>query len=850
MSGTAPEKQPRGSVPFDEYIAERNLKNARLVAILVAVLCPSGVVLDWATHREQVAYLFMLRLLAAGVGLILFWLTFRPFAIRHTFWLGALPVLGVAVAIELMIEHLEGYSSPYYAGLTHCLLALGVIFYWRVPQIVFASSLVIGVWLVPTLLQYRDVEVGPFANNFYALAVAAAIGIASNAGRYAAARREHEARTQLADAYSQLQELDHAKSQFFANVSHELRTPLTLILTPVTDLLGRGELTKADRSSLETVQRNAARLLRHIEELLELSQLDAGRRRLSIAPVDLRGLVMSQYEVTKPAADARSIKLVLNAPKDVPDVHADAFAIDIVLTNLLGNALKYTTDGGSITLGVEDGGDHGIVRVIDSGRGIPKEDLPRVFERFYQVDAQDRRREGAGIGLALAKELTTLHGGELSVESEVDRGSTFELKLRKGTAHFRPESVERRKLRGVSDHPRRRYEDAGQRLGARGPAPDLPTSAEKPEPIATKSSARVPGVRVPRVLVVEDQDDLRQLLKNLLEPEYEVTTAPDGRAALDEITKAPPDLVVSDIMMPRLSGTELCRHMKSTPLLRAIPIILLTARVGSEVTMDAYAHGADDFVAKPFHPQVLLARVRAQLRLRMLALQLVGREKAAVVGMMAAGVAHEVKNPLNAILNAGRALRGHDRSPELDDKLTRVIVDAASRIDSIVDALDSHTRPADPRGKRPFDPRSGVESSLLLLEHRMSGITVTRNFDEVPEVLAEVRAMNQAILNVLDNAVRSRATRIWVSITSTADAVVISVADDGTGVDPAIEKQIFDPFFTTREPGVGTGLGLHLASQIVAQHDGELWHEPRPEGGAVFKIKLPLASRTARRVSA
>jgi signal transduction histidine kinase len=227
----------------------------------------------------------------------------------------------------------------------------------------------------------------------------------------------------------------------------------------------------------------------------------------------------------------------------------------------------------------------------------------------------------------------------------------------------------------------------------------------------------------------------------------------------------------------------------------------------------------------------------------MLALQLVGREKEAVVGTLAAGVAHEVKNPLNAIINAGRVLQKGTRTPELDNKLTGVIVDAASRIDTIVDALDTHTRPADSRGWVPFDPRSGLDSSLLLLEHRMGHVKVNREYADVPKVEADARAINQVILNLIDNAVRSSAKEIWLGVSLDGDGVTVRVADDGKGVDPANEKKIFDPFFTTREPGVGTGLGLHLAKQTIARHRGKLWYERRPGGGAIFQFKLPLQAQ-------
>ena len=195
------------------------------------------------------------------------------------------------------------------------------------------------------------------------------------------------------------------------------------------------------------------------------------------------------------------------------------------------------------------------------------------------------------------------------------------------------------------------------------------------------------GMRKAKILLVEDQEEVREFISALLKPHYIVETARDGKEAIEILREHAPDLVVSDVMMPVMSGTELCRSIKEDPGLREIPVILLTARVGSEATLEAYAHGADDFVAKPFHPRVLMARIRAQLKLRDLGLRLAEREKLAVVGTLAAGILHEVRNPVNAILNASKLLSGGRAPEETEDELVQIIEDGATRIQHITEAL-------------------------------------------------------------------------------------------------------------------------------------------------------------------
>jgi len=520
------------------------------------------------------------------------------------------------------------------------------------------------------------------------------------------------------------------------------------------------------------------------------------------------------------------------------EIWGDAHRLEIVLTNLVSNAIKFTPRGGRVEIKVRDVEDAVRVEVMDNGPGIPPEDLDRVFERFFQVNPTDRRREGGvGIGLALAQELVELHGGTISVSSEPDQLTTFTIDLPFGKDHISPDVVERRQRFAHVPALKRRTEDQAvlevdEAEIATGLA-EVGVEEKIAEPVYFIGSRR------PRILLVEDHDEVRDFIRSLLEPHYDIAIAENGQRALDLVREEWPDLVVSDVMMPVMSGTELCRAIKSDPKHQTTPVILLTAKVGSEATLEAYAHGADDFVPKPFHPRVLMARIRAQLKLRALGIHLAQQERLAAVGTLAAGILHEVRNPVNSIVNAGKVLASR-MDPDTEDRaLIEVIVDGGERIERITTALDTHARPAEAGFSEKCDAGEGLDATLRLLRHKMDGVTVHRSYTSTRQVRGAAGPLNQVFLNLLDNALRTRAHTLWIEVADVGDSVSISVADNGPGVAPDDAKRIFDPFFTKRTEGTGTGLGLYISRQIIEQMDGSLRLEDRPGGGARFVIEVP-----------
>lgn len=842
---------------FQAYIAEKNHTAVRLSCLLVAALMPAGVTLDLMTHKEHWQVFLGLRLVAAALAVGLWALAGLEAMRRHGYPIIVTLVLMCSAALELMIVKLEGARSPYYAGLNLVTLTAGLIFIWSGRQTLVVCLVILGMWLLPALREVPPPKLyGDFFNNLYFLTLTGILAVAANGTRYNLARREYEARTALAHATTELQaslerirELDRLKSQFFANISHELRTPLTLIAAPTQDLLLRGDAPAELRGTLQIILRNTLRLHRLIDGLLDLAQLEAGRMQLRISPVDLRALVQDVVASFQPAADTMGLKLRLDLPPlGEIGVLGDAEKLEVVLNNLLGNAVKFTDRGGEVrvVLRQDPEAEKVEMEVVDTGPGIPETDQPHIFERFRRVESTGRKQGGAGIGLALVKELVELHGGAVSVRSRLGEGASFIVRLPTGGEHLRLDNTQKNLVA-----PARTPEVApallhvSDNLDGKGyPAAPalLPTP---PDGTALRLDiAPYSGPARPHLLIAEDSSDLRRFLCDLLSPSYHVDAVADGREALLAVQRQAPDLLLADVMMPHLSGIELCHQVKSDLRTRAVPVILLTARGSVEETLEGFAHGADDYVVKPFNPRELLMRVAVQLKLRRLSAQVANAARLAAVGTLAAGVAHEIKNPLNAINSGVAALRRRSQ-PGLQAEVLDMVEECVARISDIATALTDHARPADGEGYSTCDLRQGIESTLRLLGERLRAaeVEVVRDYRTVRTIVGRPRQLNQVFLNLLDNALRASRSRgrIYIDLADLSeDAVVVRVRDEGVGIPREHQERIFDPFFTTRPAGEGTGLGLYLSRQIIEAHGGTLRVYSEPGRGTEFQVELPV----------
>ncbi len=401
-----------------------------------------------------------------------------------------------------------------------------------------------------------------------------------------------------------LAELDRAKTTFFSNVSHEFRTPLTLMLGPAADLLEEPVLDESVRRRVEILHRNALRLQRLVNSLLDFTSIEAGRSQQSFQATDLAALTSDLASNFRSACQSAGLELRIDCPPLSRAVFVDREMWEKVVLNLLSNAFKFTL-AGSITVALSEEADTVCLRVVDTGAGIAPDQLPRVFQRFHRIaGSQARSHEGSGIGLALVQELVKLHGGAVQVESTLGTGSAFTVRLPFGHAHLPAERVSNEEPEPLSltTHPRTFVEEiAGWSF-----QDELDTAAELPV---------ADGAARPLVLLADDNADMRQYVAKLLGASYEVMTVGDGQAALAAAARRRPDLVLSDVMMPKLDGHGLLKALRADPETAGVPVILLSARAGEQATIEGLAAGADDYLIKPFSARELLARVGGALAL-------------------------------------------------------------------------------------------------------------------------------------------------------------------------------------------------------------------------------------------
>ena len=421
--------------------------------------------------------------------------------------------------------------------------------------------------------------------------------------------RAYEAERHRAEA---LAALDRARTAFFSNVSHEFRTPLTLLVGPLEDdLADTAPSSPARRERIETAHRNALRLLRLVNTLLDFSRIEAGRIDASYEPTDLASLTTDLASAFRSAVEKAGLALIVDCPPLPQAVYVDRDMWEKVVLNLLSNAFKFTFEG-EIRVELRWHDDHVDLRVADSGVGIPEQDLDRVFERFHRVThARARTHEGTGIGLALVQELARLHGGTVSVSSEAGRGTTFTVSIRTGTSHLPTDRISAtRHLASTSMSATPYVEEALRWLPDAGHG--VPPYAESLAP-----PSHTPGAqdRDACILIADDNADMRDYLARILGAQYRVDVVADGRAALDRIHSALPDLVLTDVMMPELDGFGLLAAIRRDPLTRSLPVVLLSARAGEESRIEGLQAGADEYLVKPFSARELLACVTSQLQL-------------------------------------------------------------------------------------------------------------------------------------------------------------------------------------------------------------------------------------------
>ncbi len=422
----------------------------------------------------------------------------------------------------------------------------------------------------------------------------------------------YEAQIRRAEA---LAEIDRAKTIFFSNVSHEFRTPLTLMLGPIEQTIADGRIPIDARDRLALVQRNSLRLLKLVNSLLDFARIEAGRVQASFEPTDLAALTRDLASTFRSAIERAGLRFTVECGDLHEAVYVDREMWEKIVLNLLSNAFKFTLRGEiAVRLARENG--HAVLTVADSGVGVPAKELPRLFERFHRVEGGEARtQEGSGIGLALVHELVRLHGASIDVASELNRGTTFRVSVPLGDAHLPPEYLHPPRSHPLAALGAQTFVQEALRWLPEESVGSAAAGAALPETSSPVRDPRFAGTFGARVILADDNADMREYLRELLAPAYRIETVADGEQAIEAARRERPDLILADVMMPHLDGFGLLAAIRQDESLRSVPVVILSARAGEEAKIEGFDAGADDYLIKPFSARELVARIGALLEL-------------------------------------------------------------------------------------------------------------------------------------------------------------------------------------------------------------------------------------------
>ncbi len=805
-----------------EYELPLITQNYRIACILGIVFMPFGGLLDYFIYPEYMEFFFWLRIECSVLLTMIWWILGQPFGKKYFRPLGLIEVTLPIFFISWMIYETNGIRSDYYAGINLVLVGVGFLMRWGLADTTRMVVISVLLYLAACLLGPKPLdgegENKDLVNSIYFITLT---GIFSMTGNYLynlnrtrefALRWElDENRRQLETSNRKLKELDRVKNRFFANISHELRTPLTLLLTPLESLITKGRHTFPQdiQDTLSSMQANGMRLLKLINDLLDLVRLESGQMKVTIKPLHLETFIKGIVSSVRKAAEDRGIRVEADVYESELALHTDRDKLEKVLLNLVFNALKFTSPGGTIRISAHSENEDVMIQVSDTGIGIPQESLAFIFDRFWQVDNSSKRKhQGAGIGLALVKEFVEILGGSVDVESEEEKGTDFIIKMPKRFSVEASVVVDGILPVQVSNEPQESDKDGKPQIveepseTTKGETSSDKDSSKLQEedgkewlanlyrraelfPAANLEPARIgSGIDLPRrrndqplLLIADDEPDMLKFLRTQLEGHYEILEAQDGQEAVEKAKQFLPDIILTDMMMPEKDGLQVCQELRSTTSTENIPVILLTARVDEDIKLSALNAGASDFLTKPFSLAEIHVRLKnlsdTHLYQRTLTRQkkklestldelkdtetmLVQSEKMASLGKMSAGILHEINNPLNFAKTGAYTLREFvHQLPENDREeykdILKDVEEGITRVSHIVQDLRGFSHPDN---EQKFDTSLDkvVSKSLRLVSNEVKHLKVEQDVDPGLTIHGNENQLVQVLVNLLQNA--------------------------------------------------------------------------------------------------
>ncbi|MBM9577173.1 response regulator [Leptospira sp. 201903070] len=638
-------------------------------------------------------------------------------------------------------------------------------------------------------------------------------------------KREEE----LKQVYEKLIELDQLKTQFFANVSHELRTPLTLILGPTRSLLKQESISAFQKSLLETIERNSYTLLKHVNDLLDISKLEAGKMTFKYSNVDLSRTISNITAHFDSIAKERNIVFSTALPETCV-VPVDEAKVERILLNLIANAFKFAPPSGRISCQLQREDSEVIIRVEDDGPGVSENLREVIFDKFRQGEEGDSRSfGGTGLGLAIVKEFVNLHLGKVAVTKSSLGGAMFEVRL--------PILAKE----GIENNKHSSGEGDDLILAVMSAVSDLKKIEDdfSPEPIFSVSK--------PRVLIVEDNSEMRRYISETLSSEFQILIATNGKEGLEKAKLEKPDVIVTDIMMPVLSGDRMVREIREHSELDSTSIIFLSAKADMDARIQLLGEGAQDYLIKPFAPEELLVRVRNFIRLKKTIETL--ETTNADMEAFSYSVSHDLRAPVRSIEGFVRILM-EDFGDTLDPEALRIvniIEKSVTLMNSLIqNLLDFHKVSKVEFASRTVDMEALVRDIVSILKQE----SPTQNhcsiqIERLPGAIGDGAALKQVWVNLISNAIKysskGASPEVQIGCKEGEEWNTYFVKDNGVGFDKRYANRLFKVFqrLHLQDEFEGTGVGLAIVARIVQRHGGTVHADGEVGKGSIFSFSLP-----------